>query len=139
MKGVGKILYLMVAAVIFTGIIATVATTIFAGNTSFDAEMKVRSDSLKAIEALHAVEKCFFERSGEGSIVTEEFLRLHKNEEIKNVCGIEKPDIKVYVHDIERDIKWDFRKSFDDPDHSSWITIRYQNGESNMGRLHVKI
>lgn len=139
MKGFGKILYLMIAAVIFAAIISTVATTIVAGNTSFKAEINLRKDTLKAMESLHAVEDCFMERSGQGSVISEKFLRDHQREKIENVCGIESPDIEAYVQDVERNIEWAFPRSFGEEDHSSWVTIVYENGEANMGRLYVKV
>lgn len=114
------------AVVIFASIV--VATIFFLRSYYIDyaALLKTPEDQLKAVEAANAVKYCF--QNGK-VYVTEEFLDRYEGKDIDDVCGFKKPGTDANVLDIETDQKWKFGSNINDPDHSLWISIAYEDSD----------
>lgn len=114
------------AVIIFAGIIMGAITFLQAYYIDYAALLKTPEDKLKSIEAANAIKNCF--QNGK-PYVTEIFLNRYNHWDIDDICGFKKPGADANVVDTERDYDWKFDSDVDEPDHSIWIPIAYQDFE----------
>jgi hypothetical protein len=148
LKGTAETISLFIGTLIFTAGVATAITYLVVEHRDFGGVMETQTNALKAIGLTHEVEQCFKEKSGADGMISADFLdksqmtRVHTGvykyiSSISDICRIS--GVKASVVDIENGKEWIFPNSVREPDHSIWISIRYNDGEIHMGRLNVKL
>ncbi|UCC91978.1 MAG: hypothetical protein JSV39_01800 [Candidatus Aenigmatarchaeota archaeon] len=112
--------------VIFAGII--IATVFFFQIRYMDymAVLKTPPEELKVIEVANSVKNCFLDGK---YYATEEFLNRYEGKDLDEICGFKKPGAEADVIDMETGKMWKFDSKINEPEHSLWISIAFQDFE----------
>ena len=93
-------------------------------------------EQLNAFDAARIVEKCL--KNGQEYIL-EVYLDDNKGEDLCKVCGMCEIKPIAWVENLETGKKWGFHRTTTSYDSTLLVSIELENGEVNIGRLHVKI
>lgn len=143
MKGDYEYLNITFALLIFMGTVVFIIFMIMGNILSFGGSVTSDINTIRAIEATHIVEYCLTTiDGGDSNHISSLTLDKYEGKSMKDICGIDKPDVKAEVVDLETQRKWEFPGHISKPDHEIWVSILYDNSgirTINVGKLYVEI